>query len=233
MTRAEIISSTRYLVNEISTDSGALLDDSGNLLDLLNDAAEIVTLDLLKIMPGQFLTTETVSLVAGTQAYTLTAKFWQIYKVAKNISGEYPRELDAIDPLDEPYYMEVAGTDSEPSAYYMLGDTIYFVPIPSATTATYAKVWLVRPELAALPSAGPTYIPAVAHRLIAYQMAALIATMLEKDPSPFIQLYNQRFAKVAEVWNARLQSKIRTVRESVAERSIFSAGIPTDRDVDW
>lgn len=47
----------------------------------------------------------------------------------------------------------------EAEEYRRLGDTICFVPIPSATTATYAKVWLVRPELATLPSDRPTYIP--------------------------------------------------------------------------
>jgi len=233
MTRAELIISVRGLCNEISTDSGALLSDAGNMLEFLNDATEGVMLDLIPVMPGQFLVKENVTLAAGGPTYTPTAKFWQIYKIAKNITGEYPRELDPIDPLDEPYYTEVAGTDSEPVAYYVLGDVVYWVPIPSSAKANYAAAWLVRPELAALPEAGPTYIPAVAHRLIAYKAAILVAVMLEKDTGPFQQLYEYRLAKVTAVWNARLQNKPRYVREAQSERSIFSAGIPTDRDVDW
>jgi len=236
MTLAELVTTTRGLCNEISTDSGALLSDTGNLLEFLNDAQEQVLLDLIPIMPGQFTVTENITLIAGTQSYALATNpdFWQIWKIAKNVSGEPPRELDPIDPLDEPYYTEVAETDSEPTAYYVLGQTIYFVPIPSASTTAYAKVWLVRPEaVTGLVTAGPSYIPKIAHRLIAYQAAALIATMLEKDPAPFIQLYARRLSKVVEVWNARLQNKIRTVRESVAERSAFNSGLSYDRDLDW
>jgi len=235
MTLAELVTTTRGLCNEISTDSGALLSDTGNLLEFLADAQEMVVLDLLNVMPSQFTTTENITFTAGTQSYTLTTNpnFLQIWKIAKNVSGEPPRELDPIDPLDEPYYMEVAETDSEPTAYYVLGQTIYFVPIPSASTTAYAKVWLVRPEATAVATNGPVYIPPIAHRLIAYQAAALIATMLEKDPAPFIQLYARRLSKVAEVWNARLQNKIRTVRESVAERSAFNSGLSYDRDLDW
>jgi hypothetical protein len=233
MTLAEIIATTRGLCNENSNDSGALLSDAGNLKEFINDAAEQVMLDLMPLMPGQFLTKENITLVAGTQSYTLTAKFWQIYKIAKNVTGEPPRELDPIDPLDEPYYMETAERDSEPTAYYVLGDTVYFCPIPSSATTSYATAWLVRPELAAVPTDGPTYIPAVAHRLIAYQAAALVATMLEKDPTPFVQLYARRLSKVAEVWAARFQNKPRFVRESVAERSAFSMGVSTERDTEW
>jgi len=233
MTLAEIITTVRGLVNEVSTDAGTLLSDSGNLKEFINDAAEMVMLDLMPIMPSQFLMTETISLVANTQAYTFTAKFWQVYKIAKNVTGEAPREFDPIDPLDEPYYMETAEKDSEPTAYYILGDTLYWVPIPSAVYASYAKAWLVRPEAVTVDTAGPTYIPPVAHRLIAYQAAALVAIMLEKDPAPFVQLYARRFGKVAEVWAARHQSKPRFVRESVLERSVINSGLSTERDLDW
>jgi len=220
-------------VNEASNDSGALLSDAGNLKDLIDDAAEQVCLDLLKIMPEQFLTTETISLVANTQAYTFTAKFWQVYKITRNVTGESPRELNRIDPMDEPYYMETAETDTEPTAYYLMGDTLYWVPTPSAAYTSYAKAWLVRPEAVTVDTAGPTYMPAVAHRLIAYQAAALVAIMLEKDPSPFTQLYARRFGKVAEIWAARHQSSPRFVRESVLERSVLNTGLSTDRDLDW
>jgi hypothetical protein len=233
MTLAEIITTTRGLCNEVSTDSGALLSDSANLKEFINDAAEMVCLDLLKIMPEQFLTTETISLVANTQAYTFTAKFWQVYKITRNITSESPREINIIDPLDEPYYMETAETDTEPTACYFMGDTLYWVPIPSTAYTSYAKAWLVRPEAVTVDTAGPAYIPAVAHRLIAYQAAALVAIMLEKDPSPFTQLYARRFGKVAEVWAARHPSKPRFVRESVLERSVINSGLSTERDLDW
>ena len=73
MNRATIISLTRDLVNEISTDSGALLSDTGNLLRLLNASAEQLVLDLMPYMPHQFMKTKTISLVADQAGYSLAS----------------------------------------------------------------------------------------------------------------------------------------------------------------
>jgi len=233
MTKSEIISATRNLVNELSTDSGALLSDTGNLLEYVNDAMEHVVLDLVDIMPDQFLTSETVTLIANQANYTLTASFWQIYKVEKNVTGEAPREIPIINQLDKTYWMNVGDTESEPTACYFIGDTLYFIKTPSAAATDYAKVWLIRPEAATMATAGPSYIPAPAHRLIVYRAAELVATMLECSPTLFIKLYDQRLEKVRRTWAARYRSQPRFVQGSIEERMARSSRDSTLFDTDW
>ncbi len=233
MTRAEIITDIRNLINEQSTDAGALLNDAGNLLTFIDDAAQQVMLDLMPIMPGQFLATENISLVANTQAYTFTASFWQIWKIERNVTNESPREIDIIDPLEAEFYAKVGETDTEPRACYLLGDTLYWVPTPSASYSNFAKAYLVRPEAATVPSGGPAYLPAVCHRLIVYQACVIIATMLERDTSPYEKLYARRFIKVNEVWRARNQQSPRFVNPSVALRRSADMRDPALYDKGW
>lgn len=71
MTKAQIISQARYLINEVSTDTGALLDDTGNLEDFVHDATEQLVLDLVPYMPSQFIQTKTIDLVADQANYSL------------------------------------------------------------------------------------------------------------------------------------------------------------------
>jgi len=233
MTKAELITSVRGLVNENSGDSGALLSDTGNLLEIIHDATEVVMLDLVPIMPGQFLTSENVTLIAGTANYTLTNSFWQIWKVEKNITGDRPIELEIIDPIEMQYHTYVGESENEPHACYFIGDTIYFVRTPGQAYANYAKVWEIRPEAATMATNGPLYIPAVAHRLIAYHAAAIVYEMMEKDPSPFFVMYARRLDKVEKIWRGRFQSQPRFVRPSVTERQGISSGTLEDYDRDW
>jgi hypothetical protein len=235
MTKAEILSSVRYACNETSTDTGGLLSDTGNLADFLNDAMEQVTLDLFPTMPGQFLTSENVTLVANQANYTLTNSFIQIYKVEKNITGENPREIAIIDPLEIQYYMATGDTDGEPNACYFVGDTLYFVPTPSAAYTNYAKVWEVVREAATMATAGPTYIPAIAHRLIVYQAASIVQKMMGNDAGSnrFLELYARRLEQVRKVWTGRFQQNPRFIRDSSLERSAVDTRLSVDYDKDW
>ena len=184
-------------------------------------------------MPGQFLTSENVTLVAGTANYTLTNTYWQIWKVEKNVTGDRPVELEIIDPIEMQYHSYVGETENEPHACYFIGDTIYFVRTPAMAWTNYAKVWEIRPEAASMATNGPSYIPVVAHRLIVYQAAAIIATMLEKDPTPYMALYARRLDKVNRIWRGRFQSQPSFVRPSVAERQGVTSGSSEDFDRDW
>jgi hypothetical protein len=233
MTKAEILAYTRHLVNEQSPDSGALLDDRENLLQFCYDAAEQVVLDLVEFMPLQFCTTETLTLTANVQTTTFTAEYLSIFKVAKNVTDNNPKEIEIIDPLDEQFYHTVGETAAEPMACYFLGNTIYWVPKPSTTTAAYAKAYLVVPEAAAIPVTGPAYIPRVAHRLICYYAAGLAATMADSNPAKFFALYKNRLDKVTDAWRARFRSKPRFVKESVADRIVIDARESAFFDPDW
>ena len=233
MTLAEIITDVRNLVNEISTDAGALLSDAGNLLTIINDAQEQVVMDLMKTMSDQFLFTELVSVVDGTPQYALTANFWQIIKIEKYTTGQNPQEIEIIDPLRLQYYTTIGEEADEPHACYIIGSTIYFVPTPGRTTANYARVWGLRAEPAAMAIAGPTYLPALAHRLIVYKAAVNIAIMLEANPQSFAGLYMQRLAAVKKLWWGRTQSQPRFIRESAVERTVYDSRDKALVDLDW
>jgi hypothetical protein len=232
MTRAEILADVRNLINEASGDAGALLSDTGNMLTLLADAQEQSVLDLMPIMPTAFLGNENVTLIAGTANYALTGPLWQVWKVERTVTGESPIEMTIIDPADLAYYMDTGDTEADPTVCYFMGDTLYFVPTPSTAKTNYAKVWIIKPEAVTMASGGPTLMPAVTHKLIVYQMCALIATMLERDPSPYMALYARRLQMVAKVWNARFQSQPRFVRPAVTERQAYH-GNSEDYDRDW
>lgn len=233
MTQAEIRASIRYHINEQSTDVGAWMPSTTIIDEFINSAVEHVVLDLIPIMPGQFLTTETITLVADQADYTLTAEFWQVYKIEKNVSSDTPREIEIIDPLEMQFHTTVGETEAEPKACYFMGDTLYFVPTPSAASTDYAKAYLVRPEVVTMVSGGPSYIPRVAHRMIVYKACEHAAIMQEIGGSPFGRLYDDRYKLVRRTWTARYQTKPRFVQTAQHERIIHDSRERAVYDHGW
>lgn len=233
MTKAQILQSVRNLTNEVSTDSGALLDDDENLLDFVEDATEEVVLDLLPHIPRQFCGTENISLTANTADYTLTAEWFQIYKIARNTTDKTPREIQIIDPLEEQFYTSVGDTEENPDQCYILGDTITFVKTPSTAKTNYAKVFFVRPEAVTMPDTGPAYIPRAAHRMIVYKACALACFMSSAIAGHFITLYEKRKSAFLRTWAAREQQKPRFVRDSVFDRTSHFDLEAAFYDLDW
>lgn len=233
MNKAAILAAVRYLVNEKSTTAGAHLDDAGNLLEFVHGAVEDAVLDLMKFMPGQLAVAENISLVANQANYTLTNAFWQAYKMEKNVSGSAPAEIEIIDPLDTQFETNVGETAAEPPACYFLGDTVYFVPKPSAAYANYARAILIRPEAVTLPTDGPAYIPAPAHRLIVYKAAELVAVSLKASPVDFERLYAMRLDRIREIWRLRYHQQARYVKRDIDARRAFDSRDRVLYDVEW
>ena len=232
MTKAELLQSVRYIINESSTDTGGLLGDTTNLLEFVQDAVEQTVLDLLPVMPSTFRSSENVTLIAGTAGYALTGPILQIEKVERTVTGDRPTELEIIDPIDFAYHTETGETEADPHAVYFVGDTVYFVRTPSTAVTNYAKVWFYKAEPSTLGTDGPTMIPSYAHRLIVYKACAIIATMMERDTSPYMALYAHRLSMVTRVWAGRFQSQTRHVRESSHERHGYR-GSSEDIDRAW
>jgi len=232
MTLAQILSAIRGLINESANDAGALLSDTGNMLTFVEDAQEQSVLDLMPIMPTAFLGSENVTLVAGTASYALTGPLWQVWKVERTVTGEPPTELEIIDPIDLAYHMNTGETEADPHAVYFMGDTVSFVKTPSTSKTNYAKVWIIKPEAVTMASGGPAMMPPVTHKLIVYQACSLIATMLERDPSPYMALYARRLQMVDKIWRGRFQSQPRFVRASAHERQGYR-GSSEDTDRTW
>ncbi len=234
MTKAQIRTAIRNLVNEQSTDAGALMPTGDSIIDnYIEDAVEEVVLDLLPYMPRQFCGTENISLTADEPDYTLSALWWQIYKIARNTTGKTPREIQIIDPLEEQFYTSVGDTEDSPDQCYILGDTITFVKTPSADKTDYAKVFFVRPEAVTIPDTGPAYIPRAAHRMIVYKACALACMMVEALAGHFIALYEKRKASFLRVWAAREHQKPRFVRDSIFDRIGYSDREAAFYDLEW
>ena len=233
MTLVEILASARNLVNEKSTDAGALLDDAGNLLDFVNDAAEQVVLDLLPHMPHMFCITEDVNLLANTGSYAVTAEFLQVYKVERNVTGQSPKEIPIIDPLKHQFYAKTGEKQEYPWGVWFQGKTMYTRPTPNKATTAYIKLYLVVPEAAAMVAGGPVYIPRVAHRLIVYWAAYLAATAIGVDPTRYLVLYQKRLQQTLKVWRDRFQQEPRFIRESVTDRMVYDDREPYYYDTEW
>ncbi len=232
MTKAELLAACRNIIGEQDSDAGALLSDTGNLLEFLHDATEQVVLDLLPVMPTAFRSSENVTLIAGTANYALTGPILQIEKVERTVTGEPPIELEIIDPIDFAYHTDTGETEADPHAVYFIGDTVYFIKTPSTAKTNYAKVWFYKSEAATMATGGPAMIPSYAHRLIIYKTCAIVATMLERDTSPYMALYAHRLQQVQRVWAGRFQSQTRFVRPAAGERQGYR-GSSEDKDLTW
>lgn len=233
MTKAEILTSARNLIQVYSTDTGATLTDVV-LGELADRAMEEVVLSCLPFMPEQLLSTEDITLVAGTANYTLTNTTWlQVYKVELNLTGHTPHEIQKINPLDKTYVHYVGETASEPSYFYTQGDTFYFVPTPSAAQTGYARVYLVNGEATTIATAGPTYLPRMAHALIAYMTAWMAAVAYSANATPFKELYAMRMENIRRAWMHRFRQEPRFIAGSSAERSLLDTRERAFYDLDW
>ena len=214
MTRADLIAACRYYINEESTETGALLEDDGNLLDFIHDATEDVILDLVPIMPGQLLKTETLTVTADDPTPSITTEDWlQVYKVERYVSGQSPKEIDIIDPLELASHTNVGETEADPNACYFIGDELYLVKTPSESK-TYLRLWLVQGEPDEMAETGPAVIPSKAHRLIVYRAMLDIAPLVNADLRHFQFLYDKRLRKIERIWAGRYQQKPEFVRAS-------------------
>lgn len=233
MTKAQIIQSVRYLANEISTDAGTLLSDTGNLLDFIEDAVEQVVMDLLGIYPNELLTYEDVNIVAADFDYTLTTEFWQILKIEKTVAGENPTEMDIADQLSMQYFTTHDETSQRPYAANIINGVLYVWPIPSANISAYIRVWGIRPEATAMPTNGPAYLPRQTHRLIVLWATSLVAAMIGAKPDRWRELYAYRLGRIRDMQKDKFQQAPRYVRESSVERTTRDSRDRVTYDEDW
>jgi hypothetical protein len=218
MTLAELRSATRYLIKDWETDAGTLLPSDNALIDiLLNWACEQVVLDLVEFMPETFLDYEDISLVAATAAYTLTKEWLQIWAIQKNVTSESPKLIPYRDIKLHPFKTYVGETAEHPKCWYYSGSSIAFKPTPSTAKTNYARVWIIKPEAAAIVTGGPAIIPRIAHKLIPIQACILIAVMNELSINAMELLYARMLGQVRGVLGFRVQQQPRFLGESILD----------------
>ena len=225
MILAEIRTGVRNITKEWSTDAGTLLPSDNTILDMLISwAAEDVVLDLVSVvsdLQSVFLGSENITLIASQANYSLTAEWLQIYCIQRNVTNENPEIIPYI-PVDEKLrVMYIGETAVDPEGFYLVGSTIYFVPTPSTAKTSYATVWFIRPEAATIPTAGPTYIPRIAHKLIVLRTAILISKMNDQaDIGGLAALYQNMLDRVTDVLGYRVQSQPTFLKSSFSEKQI-------------
>jgi hypothetical protein len=89
--------------------------------------------------------TETVTTVASTYRYTLTAQFLKIHSVTFEPAATTPYGLQRIDPrmFGHGYAVGVTGAAVVPKYYWHFGSSLYIWPSPigAANVGTYIKVY--------------------------------------------------------------------------------------------
>ena len=230
MTKAEIRTRIQNLVRDTYGAAGTWLGQDPTIIDeFIDDALEDVVLDLMIFMRGKFAGEETIDLEADEPDYTLTAEWWQIYKMERNVTDKRPKEIEIVKPTDKARYMYVGQTQEHPDACIILGETITFLPTPSTDKADYANCIFVRPEAVTLAAGGPAYMPRPAHRMIVYSAAAKIATMKGENPATLMSFYNKRLKEVKRIFTAQDQQSPKFVGAS-REEKVF---VDTRENRDW
>jgi hypothetical protein len=234
MTLAELRSAVRYLSKEWETDSGTLFPSDNTLLDLyLNWACEQVVLDLVEFLPETFLTYEDITLVASQAPYTLTAEWLQIWAIQKNVTSEAPKLIPYRDVKQLPFKGYTGETAEFPKCWYLKGKSICFWPTPSVAKTTYARAWIIQPEVATIVAAGPSIIPRVAHKLISIQACILAAIMNETSITSLETLYARLLGQVRGVIGVQVQQQPRFLGESVLDLENVEARDKAFYDGHW
>lgn len=234
MTKDEIRTAIRTLLQEEATDAGTLLPSGNTKIDLYIDwAAEQVVLDLVPYMPEVFLKTEDMDLSANASDNTLTAEFLQVWGIYKKVTDESPSMIQFI-PADEiENYMTVGETAEDPSGFTLIGDTVRWIPTPSTDKTAYCEAWLVTMEAADVPDAGPAYIPRLAHKLVCIYASMLICQMTDKPKLLGIlgKFYEIMLTRVIDVYGYRIQNQPRFLKDSFADKKFLSTLDPAFYDL--
>lgn len=234
MTKAEIRTAIRTLLQEASTDAGSLLPSGDVALDIYIDwAAEQVVLDLVTYMQEVFLTTEDISLEANTSTKTLTAEWLQVWGIYKNVSDGTPSVIPFISADEIGNYMTVGETAEDPKGFSLRGNTIVWIPTPSSAKTDYCTAWIVTMEAADVPDTGPAYIPRLAHKLICIYASMLICQMTDKPKLLGIlgKFYDVMLTRVIDVYGYRIQNQPRFLKGAFSDKKFQSTLDPALHDL--
>jgi hypothetical protein len=228
MTLDEIRLSVRNLLHDYSSEVTARFDATNYLLDFfINNAAELVVLDLCESIPEQFMKTENISLDTTKTEYALTTEFLRIWGIRRNVSGENPTLIPYVDYNDEAFLQTVGETKDEPDGWTLKGNSVVFFPKASANKTNYAIAYLIVPEAVSIPSAGPTYIPRMAQRLIPIVTCVLISkTFGAKKGAGWEDMYAYALKRVIDVLGGVIQQQPKFVKGSAVDKMRYDSQDP-------
>ncbi len=147
--------------------------------------------------------TNTITIVAGTSAYSLPTDFYKALKVFAAVGTDRYRlerfSLDEYDTISDPYVGNVASTSS--LKYRIMGNQILFAPIPAASGSV--ELWYV-PQLTKLSGDSDTVhvsIPVGWEDFVALSAAVRLRVRDQQDASELQALKTearQRILSAAE-----------------------------------
>ena len=177
ITKAQIITDLKAMIG-----TGCEVSD-GLLGTWVNDYYMQIVDEIVKVKPDYFVKSSTTSLVSGQQEYDLPDDFEKVAMVNMEIDGVWKRVLPMGDadirhiPTHSDTTSSQGFSTAEPR-YYIIGDNIGIMPIPSETTASALKVWYAyTPTAMSLDADSPAF-PSKYHYMIKY---GAYANYLDQD----------------------------------------------------
>jgi hypothetical protein len=177
MNRGAIITDLKAMIG-----TGCEVSD-GLLSTWVNDYYMQIVDEIVKVNPDYFAKSSKTSLIADQQEYDLPDDFEKVVMVNMKIDGVWKRVL----PMGNADIRHISthsdttsnqGFSTAEPRYYIIGDNIGIMPIPSETTASALQVWYVyTPTTLSSDSDSPAF-PSKYHYIIKY---GAYANYLDQD----------------------------------------------------
>lgn len=177
MTRVQIVNDLKAMIG-----TGCEVTDS-KLATWVNDYYMQIVDEVIKVKPDFFVKSSVTSTVAGQQEYDLPTDFEKMRMVNIQIDGVWKRVLpmgnaDITNITTHSDTTSNQGFSTAEPRYYIVGDNMGIMPIPSASTASAIRIWYVyTPTELTADSSEPAF-PSKYHFIIKY---GAYANYLDQD----------------------------------------------------
>lgn len=205
MNKAQIIADLKNMIGP-----GVEIDDTG-LLRWVNDAYMQMVDEITKVRAEYFAKSSTTATVADQQEYDLPDDWEKIVLVNVQYDGVWKRALPMgnADISHIPVHSkdDSQGFSTAEPYYYIMGDNLGLMPIPSETVSNALKVWYVYTPTELAEDSDEPAIPAKYHHIIKY---GAYANYLDQDDEHV----------AAERMRLRFDERVRTMVEGMSEQQI-------------
>jgi hypothetical protein len=127
----ELITDVRNLLNQPSSTNSFWTDEE--ILSYINEAIRRYFTEVVQTAGGQFNTTDTLDVVAGTETVALPADFFEVRAVYRAVSGGY-EIMSYRNNLTSGYSnASSGGGDMFVPSYYLRGNSLVLRPVPNVS----------------------------------------------------------------------------------------------------
>lgn len=181
MTRAQIITDLKGMIGPLGQTTPSTTVTDSILATWVNEAYDYMIDEITKALPEYFTKPSTTNTIADQQEYDLPDDFERIKLVnLAYTSGDWKKAepLDSIGSIPIHSLDSNQGFDQATPRYYIIGDNIGFIPIPTVSVTNGLKIWYVyTPEELNTDASEPAF-PRKYHRILKY---GAYANYLDQD----------------------------------------------------